>query len=255
MAEESRAHPHAYAQAYRSNLCVCAYPAAHPIHTDANTAQPDPVYPEPRQTGLRGIEAGREAVRQARGDEAYPQTPILFAAAPAGPAPATDRAGLAVVRALHQQYTFGTDPQDYCAHCNQISGGWIPWPCPTVRALDGEQAGGAQQDPTQDGEAPAAYSDGMGRVFCVACARPDSANVPLTVEHVDHWDLCPSCGRHVVDVARAAEQTTAVARPGQPETEARCPEAVWRPTPHPPHTWNQSPTHPQRPCPGVPAPE
>jgi hypothetical protein len=80
MAEESRAHPHPFAQAYRSNTCVCAHPADHPIHTDAETARPDPVYPEPIKARLRGIEAGREAVRQARGDEAYPQTPIPFAA-------------------------------------------------------------------------------------------------------------------------------------------------------------------------------
>jgi hypothetical protein len=79
MAEESRAHPHAYTQAYRSNLCVCAYPADHPIHTDADTAAPNPAYPEPRATNLRGIEAGRAAVRQARGDDACPATPILFA--------------------------------------------------------------------------------------------------------------------------------------------------------------------------------
>ncbi|MES9522424.1 hypothetical protein [Streptomyces capoamus] len=53
----------------------------------------------------------------------------------------TDRAVEARVRALHQQYRFaGDDTTDYCAHCNQLSGGWIPWPCPTVRALDGEQA-------------------------------------------------------------------------------------------------------------------
>jgi len=79
MAEESRVHLHKFTQAYRSNVCVCAYPADHEIHSDADTAQPDPVYPEPKPTHLRGIEAGREAVRQARGDEAYPQTPILFA--------------------------------------------------------------------------------------------------------------------------------------------------------------------------------
>ncbi|MFC8832323.1 hypothetical protein ACFT8V_03875 [Streptomyces griseoincarnatus] len=53
----------------------------------------------------------------------------------------TDRAAVARVRALHQQYRFaGDDTQDYCAHCNQISGGWVPWPCPTVRALDGTAA-------------------------------------------------------------------------------------------------------------------
>jgi hypothetical protein len=79
MAEESRSHPHAYTQAYRDELCVCAYPPGHPIHTDADTAQPEPHTPRPKATGLRGIEAAREAVRQARGDEAYPQTPILFA--------------------------------------------------------------------------------------------------------------------------------------------------------------------------------
>ena len=79
MAEESRSHPHTYAQAYRDELCVCALPAGDPIHTDAATAQPKPYTPRPKANGLRGIEAGREAVRQARGDEACPQTPILFA--------------------------------------------------------------------------------------------------------------------------------------------------------------------------------
>ncbi|MFD8545593.1 hypothetical protein [Streptomyces sp. NPDC059649] len=76
---ESHRHPHPYTQASRSNLCVCAKPAAAPIHADADTACPNPVYPEPQQTRLRGIEAGREAIRQARGDEAHPQTPITFA--------------------------------------------------------------------------------------------------------------------------------------------------------------------------------
>ncbi|MGA4942157.1 hypothetical protein [Streptomyces cinereoruber] len=46
---------------------------------------------------------------------------------------------MARVRALHQQYRFaGDDTTDYCAHCNQISGGWIPWPCPTIAALEGD---------------------------------------------------------------------------------------------------------------------
>lgn len=56
----------------------------------------------------------------------------------------TDRAAVARVRALHQQYTFGDGTTDYCAHCNQIRGGWVPWPCPTVRALDVELAVEAQ---------------------------------------------------------------------------------------------------------------
>ncbi|WP_318201091.1 hypothetical protein [Streptomyces sp. SCL15-4] len=73
--------------------------------------------------------------------------------------PAPDQQTAAArVRALHQQYRFaGDDTTDYCAHCNQISGGWIPWPCPTVQALDGERATGlrrlageAQQDEAPD---------------------------------------------------------------------------------------------------------
>ncbi|MFF7329713.1 hypothetical protein [Streptomyces sp. NPDC008150] len=46
------------------------------------------------------------------------------------------RAALSRVRALHQQYAFGADAQDYCAHCNQITGGWVPWPCPTMQTLE-----------------------------------------------------------------------------------------------------------------------
>jgi hypothetical protein len=66
---------------------VCAYPADHPIHTDAATAQPDPVYPDPSKNGLRGTDVAREAIRQARGDDAHPQTPILFAASDEDPTP------------------------------------------------------------------------------------------------------------------------------------------------------------------------
>lgn len=69
------------------------------------------------------------------------------------PAP-VDRAAVARIRGLHQQYRFaGDDTTDYCAHCNQISGGWIPWPCPTIRALDGEQPVVVEQPDTQTPEA------------------------------------------------------------------------------------------------------
>jgi hypothetical protein len=53
-----------------------------------------------------------------------------------------------------------------------------------------------------------AYNDGMGaaRVFCITCPRPDDVDVPLTINDVGDWDLCPSCGRHVIDVARNAAQ-------------------------------------------------
>lgn len=75
---ESHRHPHPYTQAYRSNTCVCAQPAGAPIHTDADSAQPNPRYPEPQHSNLRGIEAARQAVRRARGDEAAPATPITW---------------------------------------------------------------------------------------------------------------------------------------------------------------------------------
>jgi hypothetical protein len=82
--------------------------------------------------------------------------------------------------------------------------------CPDCRAKghavcmdDAEPAAGRQ---TQQ-ETPTAYSDGMGRTFCLPCATSVGADVPLTVNDVDDWELCPSCGRHVIDVARhIAEQ-------------------------------------------------
>ena len=43
-------------------------------------------------------------------------------------------------RRLHQPYRFGGSPDDCCAHCNQISGEPIPYPCPTLQALDGEES-------------------------------------------------------------------------------------------------------------------
>lgn len=49
------------------------------------------------------------------------------------------------------------------------------------------------------------YNDGRGgSTYCLRCPRPDSVDNPLDINTVDHWELCPSCGRHVVDVARAA---------------------------------------------------
>ena len=50
-----------------------------------------------------------------------------------------------------------------------------------------------------------AYSDGMGsaRIYCVRCPRPDDVVCPLDIEAVEDWDICPSCGRHCIDVARA----------------------------------------------------
>lgn len=68
---------------------------------------------------------------------------------------------------------------------------------------DYEPAAGAQQP--KEARPTVAYS-GKGRTFCLACPRPDDEDVPLTADDVNDWDLCPSCGRHVIDVARATQQ-------------------------------------------------
>jgi hypothetical protein len=173
--------------------------------------------------------------------------------------PAPDQqAAAARVRALHQPMQRG--PFTICAHCSGWDGKWrclgvvTDYPCPTVRALDGEPARVAQQDPTQDGlpcgcpsEEVVGHGFGTPDCTCVPFTRqtnpPRYLNRPSdTVDMISGWERGRDCLHH-----RAAAP-----RSGQPETEARCPEAVWTPTPHPPHTWNQSPTHPQRPCPGVP---
>lgn len=53
------------------------------------------------------------------------------------------RRKVAAVRALHQQYrdVYATEETgDSCAHCNGFTDAWrVPWPCPTIQALDGEQ--------------------------------------------------------------------------------------------------------------------
>lgn len=55
-------------------------------------------------------------------------------------------ARIAAVRALHQPYrsVYDTDGQS-CAHCNQLATIAIPWPCPTVTALDNSLTLGAAQ--------------------------------------------------------------------------------------------------------------
>ncbi|WP_282084063.1 hypothetical protein [Streptomyces tendae] len=89
-----------------------------------------------------------------------------------------DRAAAARVRSLHQQYRFaGDDTTDYCAHCNQISGGWIPWPCPTVQALDAMLRRVA--DETAAAETPEPHRP-------VALATP-CANLPADCTHSYNW--------------------------------------------------------------------
>jgi hypothetical protein len=96
---------------------------------------------------------------------------IADAVLPLVPAP-TDQTAAAAVRALHQPMQRG--PFTICAHCSGWDGKWrclgvvTDYPCPTVRALDGEPAREAQQDPTQDGEAE---HTGGNAEDCPAC-RP-----------------------------------------------------------------------------------
>lgn len=58
------------------------------------------------------------------------------------------------VRRLHQRYRSPLSETDCCAHCNQLTGGLVPWPCPTMQALDGTTAAAKEQPPAgarQDG--------------------------------------------------------------------------------------------------------
>lgn len=84
----------------------------------------------------------------------------------------------------------------------------------TVKALltamsdaDHEPATAATEEP-QPKRPVVAYNDGKGseRVYCVLCPRPDDVTNPLDANAVDDWDMCPSCGRHCIDVARAATE-------------------------------------------------
>lgn len=58
----------------------------------------------------------------------------------AGQLPTDDlKRKVAAVRRLHFQYRAAAcDDFDCCAHCNWISGGYVPWPCDTYKALTGE---------------------------------------------------------------------------------------------------------------------
>jgi hypothetical protein len=74
--------------------------------------------------------------------------------------------------------------------------------CPGA-TTEAQQAGEAQQ--SEPSKPTVAYS-GKGRVWCLRCPHPADENVPLNANDVNAWDLCPSCGRHVVDVAQAQQE-------------------------------------------------
>jgi hypothetical protein len=104
---------------------------------------------------------------------------------------------IAEVRAKHKKRT-----ERHGSGCVQCG---IVWPCPTyltLGVLDPEEPASvvAPQPDTTPAPKPVGYS-GKGRVFCIACPHPGGEDVPLTANEVESWELCPSCGRHVVDVA------------------------------------------------------
>lgn len=52
-------------------------------------------------------------------------------------AAAKESPAAAAVRALHEPYrSVSDDAGDSCAHCNRLAGYPVPWPCPTIAALD-----------------------------------------------------------------------------------------------------------------------
>lgn len=69
-----------------------------------------------------------------------------------------------------------------------------------LRRLAGEAAPDNTETPQPN---PVLAYGGKGRVWCVKCPRPTGEDVPFAAGAVDPWELCPSCGRHVVDVAEA----------------------------------------------------
>jgi hypothetical protein len=77
------------------------------------------------------------------------------------------RAAIARVRALHHDWE--ADP-GHCAHCQDGMGTPLPWPCPTIRALDKPATGPAATQAT-DGAACGAYQPPTKPEDTGLCAR------------------------------------------------------------------------------------
>ncbi|MFD5899120.1 hypothetical protein [Streptomyces sp. NPDC060366] len=123
------------------------------------------------------------------------------------------RTAKARVTELHQQYRFAGDgTTDYCAHCNQISGGWVPWPCPTLTALTAARSGG--QSATEWDRA-VAEAEAAGVVFgapdcsCAPFVRQDGVtrycDPDDTVDQISGWERRPDCPYHAPPAAEANE--------------------------------------------------
>jgi hypothetical protein len=130
------------------------------------------------------------------------------------------------VRALHQPIAGEADTQ-WCQVCSQEEhqpqpiGWWVPWPCPTLQALDlpAVVPGWAGEEPADETPKtpPTVGYSGKGRVWCLRCPHPADEDVPVTGREVSDWEICASCGRHVLDVARWVDERAAAQQPKEAE--------------------------------------
>ncbi|MFL1903119.1 hypothetical protein ACJWDR_29040 [Streptomyces tauricus] len=149
---------------------------------------------------------------------------LLDAPAPAVPSAPTSRAADARVRALHERYRFaGDDSTDYCSHCNQISGGWIPWPCATIAALDAAVPAAEEQPENETPDLPARLEAALTERF-TELGNPFS-RMSRREKGPDGWPAEHPVGpHHVAEVLRELQAAPPAVVP-QPE-EVTAPEAV-----------------------------
>lgn len=207
-------------------LCLHAQELA-AVQREALTKTDDPVF--------YGGEAGWlvDLIDPTQGD---PQ-PTVLPAVPVPPAThATDRAYAEAVQYWYDAATERRTERDrlraVVARVAQMADAWeqrlpevirTPAVVSAIRAAleaaddPSRMADEAQQQP--DTETPVGYS-GKGRVWCVCCPRPAGEDVPVAVDVLQPYEECAGCGRHVVDVARAAQQPAS--GPGRVADEGRC---------------------------------
>ena len=112
----------------------------------------------------------------------------------------------------------GARPES-CAHCGKtirritgtLAEWWVHEPGGHTVCYPQQAASSARATPKpaaglQQSERPIVGYSGKGRVWCLACPRPDGEDVPVTVDVLQPYEECAGCRRDVVDVARAAQQ-------------------------------------------------
>lgn len=82
-------------------------------------------------------------------------------------------------------------------------------------ALPAVVPGGAGEEPADETPKtpPTVGYSGKGRVWCLRCPHPADEDVPVTGREVSDWEICASCGRHVLDVARWVDERAAAQQP------------------------------------------